>query len=129
MKIVYASRGGNTESLVGKCGYENALKIDTGSEEVKEDYVLFTYTDGYGDIPYEVDTFLAGNKDHIKAVVCTGNTSFGDAFCGAGDKVAEKCNVTLIAKVEEDGSDDDVAKIKEAIKALEGPSEDAAEAA
>ena len=93
MKIVYASRGGNTESLVEKCGYKDALKIDTWNEEVKENYCLFTYTDGYGDIPYEVETFLSNNSSNLKAVVCTGNTSFGDAFCGAGDKISEEHNV------------------------------------
>ena len=119
MKIVYASRGGNTESLVGKCGYTDKIKIDTGNEEVTEDFCLFTYTDGYGDIPAEVETFLSNNSSHLKAVVCTGNTSFGDAFCGAGDKISEDNNVPLITKVEEDGTDEDVEKIKAAIEKLE----------
>ena len=119
MKIVYASRGGNTESLVEKCGYSEPLKIETGEEEVTEDYVLFTYTDGYGDIPSEVESFLDKNDDsYLKGVVCTGDTSFGDAFCGAGDKIAEDKSVTLIAKVEQDGSDEDVEKIKEGIDKL-----------
>lgn len=119
MRIVYASRTGNTESLVEKCGYSDPLKIETGEEEITEDYVLFTYTDGAGDVPAEVQSFLDKNDDsYIKGVVCTGDTSFGDVFCGAGDTIAEDKSVPLIAKVEQDGTDEDVEKIKEEIGKL-----------
>ena len=51
MKVVYASRTGNVESIISKLGIEDALKIEDGSETVEEDYILFTYTDGFGDVP------------------------------------------------------------------------------
>ena len=44
MKIVYASRTGNVESIVSQLDQE-ALRIDTGSETITDDYILFTYTD------------------------------------------------------------------------------------
>ena len=37
MKVVYASRTGNVESIVSKLGIEDALKIEDGSETVEDD--------------------------------------------------------------------------------------------
>ena len=42
MKVVYASRTGNVESIISKLGIEDALKVEDGSETVEEDYILFT---------------------------------------------------------------------------------------
>ena len=41
MKVVYASRTGNVESIISKLGIEDALKVEDGSETVEEDYILF----------------------------------------------------------------------------------------
>ncbi len=59
MKVVFASRTGNVESIVNKLGVDDLMQIESGNEEVHEDYILFTYTDGYGDVPVEVDDFLS----------------------------------------------------------------------
>lgn len=114
MKYVYASRTGNVETLIGKLGID-AIRIDDGSETVDEDYVLFTYTDGFGDVPMEVDTFLMANSDHLTGVVCSGSKDYGDAYCGAGDKIAEDYDVPCLYKVENDGTDEDVEAIKKAL--------------
>ena len=116
MKIVYASRTGNVESLIGKLGVEDAIKIGNGTDTISEDYIIFTYTDGYGEVPYEVEEFLKANSANLKGVVVSGSTSFGEAFCGAGDVIAAEYNVPVLYKVEESGTDEDVAKIKEIIK-------------
>ena len=68
MKVVYASRTGNVETLIGKLGITDALHIEDGTEKVSEDYILFTYTDGFGDVPYEVSDFLENNPS-IKGVI------------------------------------------------------------
>ena len=117
MKIVYASRTGNIETLLDKLGIQDATKIEMGTETVDEDYILFTYTDGYGDIPSEVNDFIGSNLN-IKAVVASGDTGYGEAFCGSGDKIAEQCNVPCLYKVENDGTDEDVEKIKEALNTV-----------
>ena len=114
MKIVYASRTGNVESIIDRLGVD-ALRIEDGSESVTEDYIIFTYTDGYGDIPGEVADFLENNSANVKGVVVSGDTAYGDAFCGAGDAIAEEYNVPVLYKVENDGSDEDIANIKNAI--------------
>ena len=104
MKVVYASRTGNVEALIGKLGITDALHIEDGTEKVSEDYILFTYTDGFGDVPYEVSDFLENNPSI---------TGYGEAYCLAGDKISEDYHVPCLYKVENDGTDEDVEAIKE----------------
>ena len=101
MKVVYASRTGNVEALIGKLGITDALHIEDGTEKVSEDYILFTYTDGFGDVPYEVSDFLENNPS-IKGVIASGDTGYGEAY-----------HVPCLYKVENDGTDEDVEAIKE----------------
>lgn len=116
MKIVFASRTGNVESIIDRLGVsDEALRIEDGSEECDEDYILFTYTDGYGDVPVEVDDFLGSNAEHLKGVVVSGDTGYGDAYCGAGDVIHEQYDVPVLYKVENDGTDEDLAAIRKAI--------------
>ena len=114
MKIVYASRTGNVESIIDRLGVD-ALRIEDGSETVAEEFIIFTYTDGYGDVPGEVADFLENNSGFLKGVVVSGDTAYGDAFCGAGDVIAEEYDVPVLYKVENDGTDEDIENIKNAI--------------
>ena len=68
MKVVYASRTGNVESIISKLGIEDALKIEDGSETVEEDYILFTYTDEQYNVPclYKVEN--DGSDEDIEAI-------------------------------------------------------------
>jgi protein involved in ribonucleotide reduction len=116
MKYVYASRTGNVESIIGRLGID-ALRIESGSESVDEPFILFTYTDGYGDIPGEVEDFLLANGDKIQGVVVSGDQGYGEAFCQAGDKIAETYGCDVLYRVENDGTDEDIAKIAEVIAA------------
>ena len=118
MKIVFASRTGNVESIVEKLGIEDAVKVESGDETVDGDFVFITYTDGYGDIPAEVEDFLSDHKDAIKGVIVSGDQGYGDAFCGAGDTIAEEYSVPCLYKVENDGTDEDIEKIKEILSSL-----------
>ena len=115
MKIVYASRTGNVESIIDRLGVD-ALRIEDGSESVTEDYIVFTYTDGYGEVPADVEEFVAANAGHLKGIVCSGSRGFGDAFCGAGKVLSEQYNVPVLYEVENEGTDEDIEKIKELIK-------------
>jgi protein involved in ribonucleotide reduction len=116
MKYVYASRTGNVESIIGRLGID-ALRIESGSESVDEPFILFTYTDGYGDIPGEVEDFLLANGDKIQGVVVSGDQGYGEAFCQAGDKIAETYGCDVLYRVENDGTDEDITKIAEVIAA------------
>lgn len=118
MKLVYASRTGNVESIVNQLDYES-IKIEMGSESIDEPYVLFTYTDGYGDVPAEVETFLeVNNPGLIQGVVVSGDYSYGEAYCLAGDKIAEQMGVECLYKVENDGTSDDIAAISVKLSSL-----------
>ena len=115
MNYVYASRTGNVESLIAKLGLD-AIRIDDGSESVEGEFILFTYTDGYGDIPMEVDTFLTANFMNLRGVVVSGSQDYGDAYCKAGDVIAEQYDVPVLYKVEKAGTDEDVQAILAALK-------------
>lgn len=114
MKYYFASRTGNVENLVAKLGIAVDRIVD-GSEAADGDYILFTYTDGYGDIPAEVEAFLAANSGSCKGVVVSGDTSYGDAYCGAAEKIADGYGINCLYKVENDGTDADVEAIKAVI--------------
>ena len=79
-------------------------------------YILFTYTDGYGDVPAEVEEVLEVNSSNLKGVIVSGDTGYGEAYCGAGNVISEQYNVPFLYKFENDGTDEDIEKIKEIIK-------------
>ena len=51
---------------------------------------------------------------NLQGVVCSGSKDYGDAYCQAGDKISETYDVPCLYKVENDGTDEDVAAIKAA---------------
>lgn len=105
MKLVYASRTRNVETLIERLGID-AIKIKTGSETVDGDYVLVTYTDGIGIIPPAVEKFIEGNKAGLKAAAVSGNRDkHPDSFCGAADRIAEKYCVPILARFHREGDD------------------------
>lgn len=117
MKVIYASRTGNVESIVNTIGLD-AIDINTISA-AEEDYILFTYTDGAGDIPYEVETFLAegNNASLLKGVIASGDPMYGEEnFCASGDKIAAMYGVPCLYKVLNEGTDEDYAQIAELVK-------------
>ena len=115
MKVVYASRTGNVQSIIDQLD-NDSLEIGSGDEVVEEPYILFTYTDGFGDVPPEVESFLENNGQNIKGVVVSGDQGYGEAYCKAGDVIAEQYNVPCLYKVENAGTDEDITKIKELVK-------------
>lgn len=97
--IVYASRTGNVRYIVSKLE-GNLIEI---SDELilNEPYLLFTYTDGLGEIPANVTRFLEQNARFCKGVVVSGNSNFGHTlFGGAGDKIANTYQIPLVRKLD-----------------------------
>ncbi len=119
MKYVYASRTGNVEAIVTNLGLD-ALRIEDGTETIDEEYVLFTYTDGAGEVPPEVQDFLAKNGSLIKGVVSSGDAdTFGEElFCLSADKISEDYGCPILAKVQLDGTEEDYETIKAALASL-----------
>lgn len=114
MKVVFASRTGNVQSIVDRLSVD-ALEITSGDESIDEAYILITYTDGYGDVPMEVETFLNSNGTNLKGVIVSGDQGYGEAYCKAGDVIAEQYSVPCLYKVENDGTDEDLEEIKKII--------------
>lgn len=117
MKIAFASQTGNVASFVEKLDMD-AVEIISGNETVEEDFVLITYTDGDGEVPYFVEDFLAENSGNLRGVAASGNMAWEDTFCFAADVVHEKYNVPILGKFEDDGTDEDVEAVRAAITAL-----------
>ncbi len=111
MLYAYASRTGNVQSIIDSLGLD-ATFVQSGDEKMDGPFILFTYTDGFGDIPAEVDAFLQLNHDNLKGVVVSGDHGYDPAFCGAGDKIAEQYNVPVLYKVENAGTPEDLEAIK-----------------
>lgn len=118
MKLVYASRTGNVQKLVDRISTADSLKIVSGEESVKEDYILITYTDGVGIIPPTVEKFLDANHANCKGVAVSGNSErHPNTFCFAADKIAEKYDLPIITKFEKDGDASVEAAINAALRA------------
>lgn len=97
--IVYASRTGNVRYIVSQ--------LDKNPTEISDDlilnepYLLFTYTDGLGEIPAKVTHFLDQNAHFCKGVVVSGNSNFGHRlFGGAGDKITATYQIPLVRKLD-----------------------------
>lgn len=97
--IAYASRTGNVRYIVGKLNLPNI--------EITKDYImttpfiLCTYTDGLGDIPLVVQSFMKNNASLCRGIVVSGNSNFGlDVFGLAGDKLASEYRIPLVRKID-----------------------------
>ncbi|MDD4212125.1 MAG: class Ib ribonucleoside-diphosphate reductase assembly flavoprotein NrdI [Bacilli bacterium] len=115
MKIVYASRTGNVAAFVKKLGIGNILELKIGKEKVNEKFVLVTFTDGYGELPEEVNDFLENNNDYLAGVAASGDKSYGEAYALAADLISNTYGVPIILKFEFDGTDADVEAFKDAL--------------
>ena len=54
----------------------------------------------------------ASRTGNVESIIDTG---YGEAYCKAGDVIAEQYNVPCLYKVENDGSDEDIEAIKKVI--------------
>ncbi|MGT2799898.1 class Ib ribonucleoside-diphosphate reductase assembly flavoprotein NrdI [Streptococcus marmotae] len=117
-KIVYASRTGHVEKIVNQLNLTDTLKIETGSEKIDGNYVIFTYSTGKGKTPKIVEQFLANNPG-IKAVVGSGSMAkHAETFNFAAENIAQAYQVPILAKLDGAGTPqeiEDLAKILETL--------------
>ncbi|MEY4000403.1 MAG: hypothetical protein RLZZ626_758 [Actinomycetota bacterium] len=126
--VYFSSVSENTKRLVEKLGLHSVripLKTDeAASFTYGRDSVLVVPTYGSGEektsVPKQVIKFLNNpeNRKHIKGVIATGNTNFGESYGLAGDIVSAKLGVPLIQRVELLGTPEDVAQLKERLNIL-----------
>lgn len=122
LPVVYFSSGsGNTARLVAKLGVMS-LRIPTSPRKPMPDlpaaYVLIcpTYSDGAGRgaIAKPILAFLSDikNRKGMKAVVGTGNRSFGVTFALGGRLVSQRARVRLLDPIELAGMPHEIAGLK-----------------
>lgn len=97
--IAYASRTGNVRYIVQQLNLPN---IEIAKDcIIRAPFILCTYTDGLGDIPAVVQTFMENNASLCRGIVVSGNSNFGlDVFGLAGDKLAATYHVPLVRKLD-----------------------------
>ena len=126
--VYFSSVSENTKRLVEKLGLTSVripLKTDeAASFTYDRDSVLVVPTYGSGEekttVPKQVIKFLNNpeNRKHIKGVIATGNTNFGESYGLAGDIVSAKLGVPLIQRVELLGTPEDITQLKERLNIL-----------
>lgn len=126
--VYFSSVSENTKRFVEKLGL-NSVRIPLKTDEAAnftydKDSVLVVPTYGSGEekttVPKQVIKFLNNpeNRKHIKGVIATGNTNFGESYGLAGDIVSEKLGVPLIQRVELLGTPEDIELVKERLALL-----------
>jgi len=101
--IYYASRTGNVRSIIDRLALPNQ-EIQVGVH-VAEPFLLFTYTDGLGQVPAVVASFMEQHHKWCKGIIVSGNKNFGhDLFGLAGDKLSQLYNIPIVRKIDLRGS-------------------------
>jgi protein involved in ribonucleotide reduction len=104
--IAYASRTGNIRYIVSRLQLP-AVEIKETSE-IAEPFLLFTYTDGFGEVPPQVKQFMEKNGTRCEGVIVSGNRNFGHHNFGrAGETIAAQWRVPLVRKLELRGFPED----------------------
>jgi protein involved in ribonucleotide reduction len=105
MLIVYDTFSGNTKDFVHKLPYEccHISEYDGFSN-----YILVTYTVGFGQTPDITEDFLFYNNEKMMGVSSSGNKIWGKNYAKAAENISIKYNVPLISKFELKGTKEDV---------------------
>ncbi|NLY79337.1 MAG: class Ib ribonucleoside-diphosphate reductase assembly flavoprotein NrdI [Lysinibacillus sp.] len=108
--IAYSSRTGNVRYIVKQLGLPY-IEIDDGLI-LEQPFLLFTYTDGLGEVPKVVESFLQRNSEFCKGVIASGNSNFGHAyFCKSADIIHRNFGIPIVRKIELRGFQKDYDKI------------------
>ncbi|QTV79959.1 class Ib ribonucleoside-diphosphate reductase assembly flavoprotein NrdI [Microbacterium sp. NIBRBAC000506063] len=127
--VYFSSVSGNTAHFIAKLGLR-AERVPLHRNDtdlvVDEPFVLVTPTYGGGQgrlnekgaVPKQVIRFLNDerNRRHIRGVISTGNTNFGEAYGLAGDIISRKCRVPHLYRLEVFGTQDDVDRVSDGLE-------------
>jgi len=109
--IAFASRTGNVKYIVSRL-HLPAIEI-ADDVKLEEPFLLFTYTDGLGDVPRAVAQFMDRNGALCRGVIVSGNSNFGHrVFGGAGDAIARQWRIPLVRKIDLRGFAEDYEEIR-----------------
>lgn len=117
MFVAYDSMTGNVRRFIRKLQLPSVeIKADM---EIKEEFILVTYTTGFGCIPEKVEQFLEKNHQYLRGVSASGNRNWGDNFAASADKIAGKYHVPIVSKFELAGTNRDIEQFMEGVGKLE----------
>ncbi|MFD3447522.1 class Ib ribonucleoside-diphosphate reductase assembly flavoprotein NrdI [Microbacteriaceae bacterium 4G12] len=116
MLIVYDSMTGNVKRFIHKLNMQ-AVQIHENLE-MREEFVLVTYTTGFGNVPERVSQFLESNHSRLKGVSASGNRNWGDLFGASADKISSRYQVPVVSKFELAGTSKDVEFFKERVREI-----------
>ena len=128
--LVYFSSGsGNTARFIDRLGLP-ATRLPIRASEplpaIGAPFVLITPTyadgEGRGAVPKQVIRLLnvPATRALLAGVIAGGNRNFGATFALAGDVIAAKCNVPLLARFELAGTETDIARIRAGLEEFWG---------
>ncbi|WP_028399345.1 class Ib ribonucleoside-diphosphate reductase assembly flavoprotein NrdI [Ectobacillus panaciterrae] len=113
MRIVYDSMTGNVKRFIHKLGMP-AMQIREDLV-MDEEFILVTYTTGFGNVPERVEKFLERNHSCLKGVSASGNRNWGDSFGASADRISNQYNVPIVSKFELSGTSKDIQLFKERV--------------
>lgn len=113
--IVFASRTGNVRHIVSKLQLPS-VEIHPGLT-VHKPFLIFTYTDGLGDVPQVVLNFMEKNYNYCRGIIASGNSNFGHhVFCESAEKLSRRYHIPIVRKIELRGFQHDYDAIVEFYK-------------
>lgn len=115
MLVAYDSMTGNVKRFIHKLNMP-AVQIDEDLV-IDEDFILITYTTGFGNVPERVLDFQSAIMK-IKGVSASGNRNWGDMFGASADKISTKYEVPIVSKFELSGTNNDVEYFKERVREI-----------
>ncbi|RWR02919.1 ribonucleotide reductase stimulatory protein [[Pantoea] beijingensis] len=121
--VYFSSQSENTHRFVMRLGLPaQRIPLDPAQTiRAGLPYILIVPSYGGGSargaVPKQVIGFLNDevNRGLIRGVIAAGNRNFGDAFCKAGDIIAQKCQVPCLYRFELLGTPEEIAKIKSGV--------------
>ncbi|MCP8968539.1 class Ib ribonucleoside-diphosphate reductase assembly flavoprotein NrdI [Ectobacillus ponti] len=116
MLIAYDSMTGNVKRFIHKLNMP-AVKVEEGLI-LDEEFVLVTYTTGFGNVPERVTKFLERNHSRLQGVSASGNRNWGDMFGASADHISHQYEVPVVSKFELAGTNKDVEIFKERVREL-----------
>lgn len=111
MLVAFASKTSNVERFIKSFPDIKSVKI-TDNLLLEEDFILVTYTTGFGQVPQLVEDFLTKNYKHLRGVASSGNRNWGDMFAKSADVISDKYNVPVLMKFELSGTINDRKKFE-----------------
>lgn len=112
---------GNTRRFVEKLEMDSLELSDANAfSEIQENFIMIapTYAIEMTDV---LNDFLetGNNLSYCKGVVGAGNRNFNDLYCFTAEDISLDYDIPLLHRLEFQGSDNDVKKVKEIVTEIE----------